>query len=468
MTIRRVPQDFDVREQLEPAFARAVGPLGALAPAPAGVGHTVHAVLVLTKTGTTTPEALAMLARAIGPIAGRAGSSGGAGGGGQFDYAGLKDKHAVTEQHVSLPVAADRASAVAERLSVPLSGQGWSAHLLGWSPEPVTAAAITGNRFDLVVRDLAPGASGEMDVRARMLRTPGDDSGLLFINYFGAQRFGSARHGRGFAAAHLVRGEFEAAVRLLIASPARKDSGKTRVFSRLAAGKWGQWAELAAELPRCPERAAVELLAARAKRTPPPRPEPAPADAPAPAPVTARANPAGQPAPADFRDAFAALPYFTQQMAVESFQSHLWNEVARRLARRIAAESTLRPRARLVSTHDPYGVMLFPESRGIADHWRSCRPALLGPGAALSHPWELAAREVLAESGLTLDGLAIPGLRRPAFGVAERPLIARASGFEMGPPEPDELSAPKRVLRRVRFQLPRGAYATVVLRALGQ
>ena len=38
----------------------------------------------------------------------------------------------------------------------------------------------------------------------------------------------------------------------------------------------------------------------------------------------------------------------------------------------------------------------------------------------------------------------------------------------MSPPEPDELGGGTRRKRTVEFELPRGAYATVVLRGLGQ
>lgn len=437
MTIRRVPEDFRVQEVLEPTFAAGIGPLAPLL-AHAGTDGPLHAVLALVKTSTTTPEAIAGLAKALAVP----------GGGGGVDYAGLKDKHAVTEQHVSVPVAPAAAPSLDTRLAAApapgIEGRGWTAHLLGWSRQPVAAPCITGNRFTLVVRDLAPGASTEMDVRAKMLTAPGSQTDprglrLVVVNYFGAQRFGSARHGRGFVAQHLIRGEFEAALRLAIASPARKDSGKVRTFTRLAATKWGRWAELADELPRCPERAAIEHLARR----------PAPTES-------------------DFRDAFAALPYFTQQMCVESFQSHLWNEVARLLARRIASEATCKPRARLVSSDDPFGVMLFPESRALTPAWLACAPALLGPGAVLRPPWGGEAQQVLAEAQLTLGAMVIPGMRRPTFGAVDRPLLAAATDFELGPPEPDVMSSPGRVLRRVRFELPRGAYATVVLRALGQ
>jgi tRNA(Glu) U13 pseudouridine synthase TruD len=68
-----------------------------------------------------------------------------------------------------------------------------------------------------------------------------------------------------------------------------------------------------------------------------------------------------------------------------------------------------------------------------------------------------------------MENLVIPGLRRPFFGESERSLFVRAEGFEQDRPVPDTFDRTgKRFARTLRFSLPRGAYATVVLRALGQ
>ena len=445
MTIRRQPADFVVLERPSAAFTDALRA--------ARGGPAMHAVYELTKESLGTPEAVDQFARAVGTR------------GGTVDYAGLKDKHARTTQLVS--VRLDQGEPARE-----VGGRGWSARMLGWHERPVTAAEIEGNRFEIVVRDLSKQQSTEMGMRSERLRigapdagaggpsqqvepdptggTPAPRNGLLILNYFGAQRFGSARHGEGFVAPRLIRGDFEGALKLAIGTPARKDTGKTRAFSRLCATHWGDWKKLAAQLPRCPERRAIEALAAGGT----------------------------------FTKAFEALPNFTQQMCVEAFQSHLWNAAARKLAERIAAEFTerwtreggekaakataFRPVAPLRGD-DEFGVMLFPTARMVDEAWRDAIMPVLGPKTALVEPWGTAAAAVLEEEGVKLEELRIPGVRRPYFGEADRALFVVAEGFAMSPVERDELSAGgKRVKRMVRFSLGRGAYATVVLRALGQ
>lgn len=473
MTIRRVPSDFLVEERISLAAAAGVIPFSSDAASTTTLRHAVYA---LTKESLTTPDAVAHLARALGSTPGHAA------------YAGLKDKHARTVQWVSFPFLAKSA----DPPPASTQGQGWSAALVGLSANECDASWIDGNRFTIIVRDLAAQSADEMARRARLLAL--DNSTLLFTNYFGAQRFGSARHGQGFAAIPLIRGDFESALKLLVASPARKDSGKTRVLTRLAATHWGNWPLLARDLPKIPERRAFELLRDRTKSSP---------------------APGNAATPADFRDAFATLPAFTQTMCVEAFQSHLWNAAARLLAEQLGAPApaqppsslhshnlasapqhnptqqhkhspqhkshahiktppqppaqTSKPKPALLRSDDEYGEMIFPHALRVTADWRSLILPIPAASTTPAPPWAHALAAALEAEHLSLTDLKIPGLRRPFFGEAPRPLFAAATDFSMSPPEPDDLaSTPKRLKRTLTFNLPKGSYATVVLRALGQ
>lgn len=447
MTIRRVPEDFMVEERLSASFRSALRasttgvaaitsgpPLSRLPSASTPPGGEAggrrergsFAVYALTKTSMTTPETIQWFARALGRNPGVIG------------YGGLKDKHARTTQHITVPVhSTQRGSSAAESIAMPpeVSGKGWSARLIGYSQAEIAAEAIECNRFTIVVRDLARETCREMDRRATLLETGdherghGPKPGLLVVNYFGDQRFGSARHGAGFVARRLIEGDFEGALRLAIGTPARKDSGKTRQFTRMAASHWGDWSRLAAELPRIPERRAIEVLASGGSA----------------------------------REAFAALPYFLQSMYVEAYQSHLWNAAARTLTEALGATRGV------LRSDDTFGEMVFPIAEGVGAREREIEMPLPARGTRLQEPWGEAMARALRDEGVEVSQLRVPGLRRPFFGEAMRRLFVRAAEFEMSDPEADELSAGSRRLRRtIAFELPRGAYATVVLRALGQ
>jgi tRNA pseudouridine13 synthase len=409
MTLRKTPTDFLVDELLTPEVQSSLAPTWSSA--------TPVAVLHVRKESLTTPEAAGLVCKALHVRSGA------------IEYAGLKDKHAVTTQHMSVMLDEAQAGALQREWEAPR----WKASLVGFAPSHLRADAIERNHFSIVVRDLSRQAVGKMNDAASLLRVPGEGSALRVINYFGDQRFGSARHGQGFAAKHLIKGDFEAAVKLLIATPARKDSGARRQFTRLAIAHWGDWSKLLQVLPKMPERAAIETLAAGGH----------------------------------MKHAFVALPNLVQTMCVEAYQSYLWNAIARRL---VELESTQR-KCTPILAEDDYGTLAYLPAKDMPGQWPTLMVPSPSPDAIIAPEIAHAFDDVLRAEGLRLDQLVIPNLRRPAFGAADRPLVVAATNFAMTSAEKDELASelsPKHLKRRIEFDLPRGAYATVVLRALGE
>lgn len=396
LTIRKQPSDFHVEELLSPETRSGIIER-------AGANH-VHAIYTLEKLSLTTPAAINEFCRAVKARPDHA------------SYAGLKDKHAETIQHVTVKL---RNPADAPKNA---EGKQWRAALLGFLDHPIVAADIIGNRFAIVVRDLKRPDSEEMDRRAGLLSS--HPASLLITNYFGAQRFGSARHGAGWIAKSLITGDFETALKLAIGTPARKDTGKTRDFTRILATHWGNWKAMK-ELPRVPEARAIDVLARGG----------------------------------DFKAAFESLPYFLQSLSVEAYQSHLWNRCACELLRPIPGNFT---------TPDEYGEMLFAPASTVHAPWRDLDLPLLAKNSDLLDPWKETYERVLASEGVNVSDLRVKGLKRPFFGEAQRRLFVEVRNWSLTKPEPDELSKSGLRKRTATFDLPRGAYATVVLRALGQ
>lgn len=413
MTLRRQPSDFRVDEVLSPQTRQRLSSDGA------------HAVYALEKTSLTTPDAVNRLARELGVRPD------------QIGYAGLKDKHAQTLQHVSVPIRTG--TTPPEHITPTERSQAseetrWSAALVGRLDAPLSSKDIDANRFILIVRDLARETCDEMMRRARLLAIEGPDgtTGLRIVNYFGAQRFGSARHGGGWIARALMAGDFEAALRLAIGTPARKDSGRLRELTRACARHWGDWKKLLHAAPRLPESRPLEVLA-RASATP------------------------------DFRKAFAALPGFLQALYLEAYQSHLWNRTAHELVREHTSPGSRGP----LRSDDEFGEMIFPIADEIPESLRALEVPLLARKTILAQPWAGAARRVLEREGISTQDLRVPGVDRPFFGEAPRRFLIDAADVSISAPSPDPLS-PKRFCCEATFSLPRGAYATVVMRALGQ
>jgi len=400
MIIKRYPEDFQVEEVL----TRETASLIAAAPLP----FTLYRA---AKRGLGTDEAIERVSSRLGlPLE-------------RIACAGLKDKHAAAMQHLSIEFPRRRMAQAPELIEAP----GITLERIGWLMRPLAADDIAGNRFRIALRDLTRRDGARLDgVRAFLAIPMSRGRRLIFVNYYGEQRFGSARHGRGFAARRLIEGDFEEALKLLIAAADRKDSRDRKSAKKAVAAEWGNWTDLARALPASPESNAVARLAATG---------------------------------GDFRAAFAALPRFMQRMTVEAYQSWLWNEVARRFV----AASCRPPFLELPSR---FGAFIFPGAEGVPAELGGLRIPLFSPKTALEAPWREAAEEVLAREGITLGDLRIPGLRAPYFGDIPRSLFAIASELSLGPLEPDEASGNRRRFkRRMRFYLPRGSYATTLLSA---
>src|SRR5262245_47230413 len=147
MKLKRLPEDFDVTE-LTDVRPAASGPFG---------------YYRLTKRGVGTPEAVETVLRAW-RLPRRA-----------LSFGGLKDRHALTRQHLTIQGGPPR----------DLLQGGVSLEHLGRLDRPFTAKDLRGNRFRVVLRALS--ASEEEGALAALPEVARD--GLP--NYFDDQRFGS-------------------------------------------------------------------------------------------------------------------------------------------------------------------------------------------------------------------------------------------------------------------------------------
>src|SRR5437763_8948952 len=117
MKLKQSPEDFQV-EEITPVVAGEEGPF---------------ALYRLTKTGWSTPDALAAVRRRWQLELRR------------LSYGGLKDRHARTVQYLTIFHGPRRR----------LTHQGLTLHYLGQVGAPYTAHHIRANRFRLTLRSLA-------------------------------------------------------------------------------------------------------------------------------------------------------------------------------------------------------------------------------------------------------------------------------------------------------------------------
>jgi tRNA pseudouridine13 synthase len=331
--------------------------------------------------------------------------------GNRVSYGGLKDRHAVTIQYLTIVEGPERTLHETNFDLVPL----------GRIDRSYGPALFRGNKFSVVIRDLTAEAAAKA-IRA-VAELPVD--GLP--NYFDDQRFGSVGFSGGFVAQAWLAGETERALKLAIAESNPSDRPGTKQEKAILRECWGDWPEAKARLDRSHARSLITYLCDH---------------------------------PSDFRGAFARVRRELRSLYFSAFQSHLWNLTLARVL-----ERTTRPEQRVALD---FKVASLPIHRHLdpdqAERLAVCRVPLPASRTKLpaSGPEREAALDVVAEQGLAWEDLRVKHLKDVFFSKGDRPALFFASELAHEP-APDEIH-PGRKKLRLDFELPRGAYATLVVK----
>jgi tRNA pseudouridine13 synthase len=415
--LRDTPADFRVRE-LESFDAE---------PPDADPGAYPHLLVRVTLRGWDTNDFAGVLSDRLGISRER------------VSWAGTKDKHAVTTQLFSLDgVAPTTLPDVADA----------DIEVVGRTGRPILFGDLAGNAFEIRIRD--PDAPGHAGAITAALRSFGGNDGALdepvtvgVPNYFGQQRFGSRRpvtHEVGLA---IARGDWREAVRTYVGNPHEREPARTREARSLVdeemRSRSPDWQRL---LERYPshlgyERAMLHRLAGSTDGT------------------------------ADFRVALEAVPTNLQQLFVNAAQSYLFNRiVSERLRRRLPfVEPVVGDVVCFGDTASPAGLKI-PDTdrtqrvtedrlRTVERHCERDRAfvtaPLVGTETALAGGEQGdIERTVLDEAGITPGDFDLPGEFHSAG--TRRALLVRT-----------DLTTVRQPLS-FEFALPRGSYATVLLR----
>ncbi|MFP6762673.1 MAG: tRNA pseudouridine(13) synthase TruD [Planctomycetaceae bacterium] len=391
MKLRRIPEDFQVDEQAD-----------------IEIGSGPHALYRLTKRSIGTPEAVAAIVDRW-RIPRR-----------RISYGGLKDRHAVTSQHLTIQHGPQKHL---EQSTLDL-------HYLGQTAQPFRASQIRANRFQLTMRDLM-----ESDLeRASQAISAVRNSGLP--NYFDNQRFGSLGFSGDWIGKAWCLGDYERALWLALADPNADDRSREKRQKQILNDHWGNWVDCKAALDRSHRRSIITFLADK--------------------------QAAGK--AIDFRGAFARINVDLRGLYLSAFQSALWNRLLTVwLEQRIPGPE--QARFELKS-----GPCCFAKSASSA-------PAeLVQAEAEMTLPLPSARQKeidtataglldtVLSAESLELRQLRVKYPRDSFFSKSWRHAIIQPAGLEQTSAA-DDLYPGKHKLQ-LCFELPRGSYATILVKRL--
>mgnify|MGYP000020599920 CR=1 FL=1 len=437
--LRHNPEDFRVQE-LE-AFDH--GPLDA------DPGGYPHVLARATLRGWDTNDFASELSDRLGISRER------------VSWAGTKDKHAVTTQLFSVAKVdpADFRAVAVDDADI---------ELLGRTGRPILFGDLAGNRFEITVKDIhAPAAAAAVTAELRAFATGddsaesgnadlGDESGdstgndgattVGVPNYFGQQRFGSERPVTHEVGLEIVRGNWKGAVLAYVGNPHERERESTRE-ARAYAEETEDWAGALERLPRRLgyERSMCHRLVERGPDL----------------------------EAADFRAALEAVPANLQRLFVNAAQSFVFNRIcSARLERGLPFHEPVAgdvvcfadsEAPESIALPDPDRTQRVTESRlrTVKRHCERGRAFVTAPlvgtetDLADGKPGEIE-RAVLGDLDLEPTDFDLPG-EFDSTGT-RRAILLRT---DLGVQRPQDADGDALAFD---FALPKGSYATVVLR----
>lgn len=329
-----------------------------------------------------------------------------------FSHAGLKDRHAETTQLITIYGGPPRNFQQGDL----------SLEFLGHTSRATTATDIAANRFTLVIRSLSENEENSARHALPQLEATG------IANYFDDQRFGSYVSGHPFIAEHWIRKNYEKAIWLSFAAPTSFDDGDEREQKDILRDHWGDWSTCKQLLSRSHRRSIITFLDDRKD---------------------------------DFKGAWACVNADQRGLYLTAFQSHLWNQILNDYF----VENC--DRDQLLNFQLKPGDVSIPLSLTSEQRSKFHETEIPLPSARLKPDggpiYDLMERS-LKQRGWSLNELKVHHPRDRFFPKAFRSAMIPVSDVT-GTFADDELN-PGLTKLRVSFVLPRGCYATMVVKRL--
>lgn len=324
-------------------------------------------------------------------------------------YCGIKDRHAITIQYISIP----KTSTIKY-----LRGDNYELQYLGYIKEPLKTGDLEENKFTIVVRDLE---ENEITTFEEMFPYVSKNG---FINYFDSQRFGSFDKETGsFVARAVVAQDYELAVKLFFKTQySEKAKGNFYKLLSELLKDWNKFGKLKLDIDY------VMSLQAEYRET------------------------------QSWKSTYQVIPVKLREIFLMAYQSYLWNEAVKLLLEKQKCE--------FETVSNTVGEVYF----------------LTTPTTDLPQTFPLVGRKfeptelekeitdvLLARENITYDQIKEVSKSGSFLKSYPRAITILPKNFEVSQYAKDEYAMQKGKKRQkvqLTFTLPKGVYATCLVKAL--
>ena len=330
----------------------------------------------------------------------------------EIGYAGLKDKHALARQYISIPTRYNVQSLKIDSLILTP---------VGFSQKKIKIGNLEGNRFIIVARDIQEKELSNVLQNAETLPCAG------VPNYFDSQRFGSVIDSV-FIGKEMILKQYENAVKQYLTAYQKSEPKKIKNEKRRILSSWGDLSQV-----RVFNKAFSTVINEYQKTN-------------------------------DWTMAFQKIPGHLRELYVNAYQSFLWNECVKTILR------TTVEKKKVYSVPYAVGSLLFYSNLSEQERLRIPQTFLtISDQMIVPDDERKIITSVLEKEGLTLSDFCIQEETGNFFKTRPRPVLLFPQQFSYDKPIQDELNSKgdlKRYKMKVSFMLPKGSYATVVTKRL--
>lgn len=381
MKIRMLPEDFIVEEILDDELE----------------GNECY-IYKLTKIGIESFKAFSYMSKKFGISLKDIG------------YLGLKDRHAISSQYISLPKKYGIVEIKEKNLKLNFVGEGNRLNI---------GKGAFRNKFEIVVRDIK---EEEIDEIKENLK----NVACGIPNYFDEQRFGSVFNGK-FIAREIAFNNFEEALKIYLTNYSKGEKANIKKLKRHIKRNWNEWG-------KCLDYMNKEEIKNKEIRN-----------------IIRELKKSN-----NYRKAFYYIDKRIRQIFVTAYQSYLWNECIYELLSKIV------PTNEKIYAAYKCGKFLF---------YKKCRKTyeelkkfpMITPYKTYKEKEKEIIDKVLKKEKISMEMLSNIDIGK--FNFYERKIIMKPSCFHYSDFEEDELNKGKYKIK-LSFILEKGAYATIVIKRI--
>ncbi|MFA6088686.1 MAG: tRNA pseudouridine(13) synthase TruD [Candidatus Woesearchaeota archaeon] len=327
--------------------------------------------------------------------------------------AGLKDKHAITKQYLTIPRKYE--------INLP-DEKNIIITFIGFVDKPITSGDLIGNEFQITVRDIKKGELDGIYQKAETIASLG------VPNYYDSQRFGSVICGE-FIAMYLIKKDYEFAVKIFMTASTRHEQQNLIAEKNFIYEHWKDFGKLTIGNPE------LSKIQDEYKKT------------------------------GEFLFAYKRIPEKLRDLYISAYQSYIWNENLKQLLWKCIDKK------RLYSIKYNIGSLTYFKS--VSSDELSKLPKYF---RTISHNMEFEnelekeiIEKFLIKEGILLSDFNIHKATGNFFKTLSRDVLLFPTNFSISEPEVDELNdfGKNNLFKiQVSFTLPKGSYATVVTKRL--